>query len=63
MANVEKMIVGLPLEEAKAWLNANSIQYRIRTLNGKGMIGTCDMKPFRANLNVNNDIVVSVTFG
>lgn len=51
-------VVGLPLSEAIKLIQANGGSYRLTKVNGESMIVTMDFRPQRANLEVEDGIVV-----
>jgi hypothetical protein len=54
-------LIGLTLELAKKKLKNKN--YRIVRIDGVGMIVTCDFRPERVNLEIENNIVVRVYGG
>ena len=56
-------LIGTTLDEAQKAANENNLQHRVRSINGKGCIGTCDLKPARLNFKVENDLIKDITLG
>lgn len=59
MNNSTKQLIGLTLEEIKEQHSS----VRIVSLDGKSCVGTCDFKPFRLNVHLENNIVINAYFG
>jgi len=56
-------LIGKTLEEAREATNEKKLQHRVRILDGKGCIGTCDLQPSRLNFNVEKNIVIDIHLG
>ena len=60
---VIETVVGLTLEEARKILEHNELVYRIVSIEDKLCMITNDVKFYRVNLTVKNNIVTKVNFG
>ena len=56
-------LIGLTKEAAIAKCKADGFKVRVRTEDGKGLMGTCDYRMDRFNLHIDNGLVTSVTKG
>lgn len=56
-------LIGKTLDEARNLTNEKELAHRVRSIDGKGCIGTCDFKPARLNYHIENNIVTRITLG
>lgn len=54
-------LIGLTLESAREILKDK--KYRIVRIDGKGMMVTCDYRPERLNLEIENNIITKIHNG
>jgi hypothetical protein len=52
-------LIGMPLEQAKAYLKLNGLFPRIIWKDGLSMIGTCDLNPYRIDILVKDGILIT----
>ena len=62
-SNITQQIIGKTLVEAQATLTQNGCGYRVSIMNGQPQQLTCDYRPDRINLIVENGVVVGTTLG
>lgn len=58
-----RMFVGHPRDDVVCVCKLLHARYRVRRVDGKGCIGTCDFDSWRFNLEVVNGNVTGVHFG
>lgn len=60
---IDEQLIGMEKEAAIELLESNGIEWRILSEEGESFAGTCDWKPFRRTLSIENGKVTSVKTG
>ena len=60
---LETEVIGMEKQAAIDLIKSKGLKVRVRSEDGEAFVGTCDWRPERFNLNIENGKVVSVSKG
>ena len=60
---MEEQLVGKSRNEVEKYLKDNDIRYRYVNIDMMPMVVTCDFRPERVNLSVNEGKVTNISYG